>query len=217
VAQEIRSMGRRAEILVGDLSDINTPVRIVNEAYNRMGRLDVLVNNAGITIRKPFLEMDLERLEQCYKVDFLASYLCAQRTAQLMVQSGTKGSIVNITSVHQERSNDGDTIYGPMKAALSRATESMAFELASYGIRVNAVAPGMTALEENKQRSQEFIEKVGKFIPAGRPGNIWDVARAVTWLASDQADYITGITLRVDGGMNLPLMQALVDARQIFF
>jgi NAD(P)-dependent dehydrogenase (short-subunit alcohol dehydrogenase family) len=217
VAQEIRSMGRRAEILVGDLSDINTPVRIVNEAYNRMGRLDVLVNNAGITIRKPFLEMDLERLEQCYKVDFLASYLCAQRTAQLMVQSGTKGSIVNITSVHQERSNDGDTIYGPMKAALSRATESMAFELAPYGIRVNAVAPGMTILEESKQRSQEFVEKVGKFIPAGRPGNIWDVARAVTWLASDQSDYITGITLRVDGGMNLPLMQALVDGRQIFF
>jgi glucose 1-dehydrogenase len=216
-AQEIRDMGRRVGVLQGDLSDKDTAGRIVNEAYDRMGRLDVLINNAGITIRKPFLEMDLETLELCYRVDFLSAYLCAQRAAQIMVDNGTKGSIINITSVHQERTNDGDTIYGPMKAALSRATESMAFELAPYGIRVNAVAPGMTLLEESGQRSKEFIEKVGKFIPAGRAGTIWDVARAVVWLASDQADYITGITLRVDGGMNLPLIQALVDGKQVFF
>jgi len=217
IAQEIMKIGRIAEVLIGDLSDIDVPTRIVDEAYKRMGRLDVLVNNAGITIRKPFIEMDLERLEQCYKVDFRAAYLCAQRAAQYMIKDGTKGSIINITSVHQERTNDGDTIYGPMKAALARATESMAYELAPYGIRVNAVAPGMTLLEENKERRKEYREAVEKFIPIRRAGNVTDVAQAVSWLASEQAGYITGITLRVDGGMNLPMMQAVIEGQQTFF
>ena len=171
VAQEIRNIGRKEEILAGELSDKETPVRIVNETYERMGRLDVLVNNAGITVRKPFLEMELERLEQCYRVDFLAAYLCAQRAAQRMVETGTKGVIINFTSVHQERTNDG---------------------------------------------WQEHAETIQKAIPAGRAGNVEDVARAVAFLASDQAEYITGITLRVDGGMNLPMMRALLEGRQIF-
>ena len=217
VAQEIRNLGRRAEILAGDLSDKETPARIVNETYERMGRLDVLVNNAGITVRKPFLEMELERLEQCYRVDFLAAYLCAQQAARRMMETGTKGAVINITSVHQERTNDGDTIYGSMKAALARATESMAYELAPYGIRVNAVAPGLTLLEENRGSNwQERAETIQQAIPAGRAGNVEDVARAVAFLASDQAEYITGITLRVDGGMNLPMMRALLEGRQIF-
>lgn len=216
VAEEIRKLGRRVEILVGDLSDVDVPARIVDEAYQRMGRLDVLVNNAGITVMKPFIEMDLERLEQCYKVDFRAPYLCAQRAAQLMIKDGTRGSIINITSVHQERTNDKDTIYGSMKAALARATEGMALELAPYGIRVNAVAPGLTILEEPKGERKAFVELVQKSIPMRRVGYVQDVARAVVWLASDQADYVTGITLRVDGGLNLPMMQALLEGRQTF-
>ncbi|HHY82564.1 MAG TPA: glucose 1-dehydrogenase [Clostridiales bacterium] len=218
VAQEISALGRRAEIVAGDLSDIETPVRIVNQAFDLMGRLDVLVNNAGVTIFRPFLEMDLERLQHCYKVDFLAAYLCAQRAAQLMVEHNIKGSIINITSVHYERTNDRDSIYGPMKAALSRATESMAYELAQYGIRVNAVAPGLTYLEENKDYYNESrLASIKNAIPSGRVGTVQDMAKAVAWLASDEADYITGITLRVDGGMNLIMTRALHDGRQIFF
>ena len=216
VAEAIRKLGRRAEILVGDLSDVEIPARIVEEAWQLMGKIDVLVNNAGIVPMKPFIEMDLESLEQCYKVDFRAPYLCAQRAAQLMIKEGIKGSIINITSVHQERTNDRDTIYGSMKAALARATEAMALELAPYGIRVNAVAPGLTLLEEPKGERKAFIELIQKSIPLRRPGHIEDVARAVGWLASEEADYVTGITLRVDGGLNLPMMQALLEGRQTY-
>lgn len=216
VAEEIRKLGRRAEIIVGDLSDVEVPARIVDEAWQLMGKLDVLVNNAGITIMRPFIEMDLERLEQCYKVDFRAPYLCAQRAAQLMIKEGIRGSIINITSVHYERTNDKDTIYGSMKAALGRATEGMALELAPYGIRVNAVAPGLTLLEEPKGERKAFIELIQKSIPMRRPGCIQDVAKAVVWLASEEADYVTGITLRVDGGLNLPMMQALLEGRQTY-
>lgn len=216
LADEIRRLGRRTEILVGDLSDVEVPARIVEEAWQLMGKIDVLVNNAGITVMRPFIEMDLERLEQCYKVDFRAPYLCAQRAAQLMIKEGIKGSIINITSVHQERTNDKDTIYGSMKAALARATEAMALELAPYGIRVNAVAPGMTLLEEPKGDRKAFVELVQKSIPLRRPGHIEDVAKAVVWLASDEADYVTGISLRVDGGLNLPMMQALLEGRQTY-
>jgi NAD(P)-dependent dehydrogenase (short-subunit alcohol dehydrogenase family) len=103
-----------------------------------------------------------------------------------------------------------------MKAALARATEGMALELAPYGIRVNAVAPGLTILEEPKGERKAFVELVQKSIPMRRVGYVQDVARAVVWLASDQADYVTGITLRVDGGLNLPMMQALLEGRQTF-
>ena len=216
-ARKIRDLGRKAEILTGDLSDRETPFRIINETCDRMGRLDVLVNNAGITIHKPFLEMGLEELEQCWKVDFLAAYLCAQQAARKMVEAGIKGVILNITSVHQERTNDGDTVYGPMKAALARTTESMAYELAPYGIRVNAVAPGMTLLEETKGLHwRQTAESVQSAIPLGRAGSVKDIAQSVAFLASDQAQYITGITLRVDGGMNLPMMRALANGQQVF-
>ena len=216
LAREIQALGRKAEILAGDPSDVNVPVRIIDEAFEKMGRLDVLVNNAGITIFKPFLEMDLEQLELCYKVDFRAAFLCAQRVAQLMVETGTRGSIINITSVHQERTNDRDTVYGPMKAALARATESMAYELAPYGIRVNAVAPGMTLNREPEGRRKAYVATVQQSIPLRRAGRVEDVAKAVVWLASDEADYVTGITLRVDGGLNLPMMQALIEGCQTF-
>ena len=218
VAKEIRDLGRRAEIFWGDLSDSSTPYRIVNETFERMGRLDVLVNNAGVTIFRSFLEMKMEELDNCYKVDFLAAYLCAQRAAQLMVETGTRGAIINITSVHQERNNHGDSIYGSMKAALSRATQSMAYELAPHGIRVNAVEPGLIQIREYMNpKNAGFYDQVKEAIPAGRVGQPADIAKATAWLVSEQADYITGITLRVDGGMNLPLSQAMVDGRLVFF
>ena len=155
-------------------------------------------------------------MEQCYKVDFRAAYLCAQRAAQLMVKTGTRGSIINITSVHQERTNDRDTIYGAMKAALARSTESMAYELAPNGIRVNAVAPGLTITRELEGDRKAFVDLIQQSIPIRRVARSEDVAKAVVWLASEEAAYVTGITLRVDGGMNLPMMQALLEGRQTF-
>lgn len=217
IEQQVRQSGRRVSVLIGDLMDKDVPAQLVDDAFAQMGRLDVVVNNAGITIFQPFQTTTFDQLTRVYQTDFLAPYLCAQRAAQVMIQNGTKGSIVNIASVHHERANDGDSVYGPMKAALVRATESMAYELAPYGIRVNAVSPGLTLRAEPTGEYAKRVEQVEACIPLRRAGRVFDVAKAVAWLASDEAEYITGANLRVDGGMNLPLTRALVDGRQVFF
>ncbi|HBM81640.1 MAG: SDR family oxidoreductase [Clostridiales bacterium] len=216
LAGQIMQMGRKAQIVTGDLTCEDVPYKVVDDAYKTMGRLDVLVNNAGATISGPFLQMPFEELERCYKLDFRAAYLCAQRAARLMVDTGTKGSIINITSVHQERVNDRDSVYSSMKSALARATESMAYELAPYGIRVNAVEPGRIQLVEPEGKRKAFVEGTDKSIPLRRSGRPVDVAKGVVWLASCDADYITGATLRIDGGLNIPMMRALYDGKQYF-
>lgn len=216
-ANEIRAFGQGVEVLTGDLMEDSVPARLVDETFKRVGRLDVLVNNAGITIFEPLESMSFEQFNSGFKTDFQAPYLCAQRAAQLMKESGINGNIVNITSVHQERTNDGDSIYGPMKAALARATESMAYELAPFGIRVNAVAPGLTLARDPTGDFKKRIDQIEQHIPLRRTGRVADIAKAVAWLVSEEASYITGITLRVDGGMNLPMTRAIVDGRQVFF
>lgn len=216
-ANEIQTIGGGLEVLIGDLLEENVPSRLVDETFEKMGRLDVLVNNAGITIFQSFEGMPFEQFNRGFKTDFQAPYLCAQRAAQRMRENQINGSIVNITSVHQERTNDGDSIYGPMKAALARATESMAYELAPFGIRVNAVAPGLTLARNPTGDFKKRIDQIERYIPLRRTGRASDIAKAVAWLVSDEASYITGITLRVDGGMNLPMAQAIVDGRQTFF
>ena len=217
LADDILSLGRRVEVLVGDLTKEDVPSRLIEEAIESMGQLDVLVNNAGITIFQPFLNLTESQFEQAFRTDFRAPYFCAQKVAQWMANHQVKGSIINITSVHYERVNHADSIYGAMKSALSRLTESMAYELAPQGIRVNAVAPGLILLNEPKEEQIQTIHDIEQQIPLRRAGRPEDVAKAVAWLAGDDASYVTGITLRVDGGMNLPMMQALSNNKLIFF
>jgi glucose 1-dehydrogenase len=112
------------------------------------------------------------------------------------------GSIIHITSTRAHRAYPYDSIYGSMKAALTRASETMALEFAPYGIRVNCVAPGAIARETNTEHGN----KLGKKIPLGRMGTPADIGNAVAWLCSDEASYITGTTLRVDGGLIIPGM-----------
>lgn len=216
-ASEISELGQRAEVLIGDLTHDDVPARLIGQTIEKAGRLDVLVNNAGVSIFESFDKMPRETFDSVLRTNFRAPYLCAQRAAQYMKEKGIKGNIVNITSVHQERTNDGDSIYGTTKAALARATESMAYELAPHGIRVNAVAPGLTLAKEPTGEHKKRIQQIEASIPLRRTGRVSDIAKAVAWLISKEASYITGITLRVDGGMNLPMTRALVDGRQEFF
>lgn len=217
VADRVEQGGGRAVLLEGDLTQDGVPARVVDAAAEAFGRLDALVNNAGVTVLGTVLEIGQDAIDHSYRINFLAPYLCAQRAAQVMTKQGTAGAIVQITSVHQERATDRDSVYGAMKAALARVTESMAYELAPYGIRVNAVAPGRIQTPEYKARMVPAQEDaISAAIPLGRSGSAEDVAEAVSWLLSGAASYVTGITLRVDGGLNLPMRRALIDGQPRF-
>jgi NAD(P)-dependent dehydrogenase (short-subunit alcohol dehydrogenase family) len=178
---------------VGDLADPAVPARLVEETIAALGRLDVLVNNAGITVSRPALELTAEDFDSIFSIDVRGAFLCAQAAARAMRERG--GVIVNITSVHEHVPRPGYALYAPAKAALGMVTRSLALELAP-AIRVVSVAPGAIETERNVEADQLHPE-----IPLGRSGTPEEVAACVAWLASDEARYITGASYLVDGGM----------------
>jgi NAD(P)-dependent dehydrogenase (short-subunit alcohol dehydrogenase family) len=191
VAKELRALGDVHEVS-GDLTDAEVPVRLVREVAQHFGRLDVLVNNAGLSTAKPALELTVDDFDQTFDVDVRAAFLASQEAARRMTDGGV---IVNITSVHERVPRPGFAVYAPAKAALAMLTRSLALELAPK-VRVVAVAPGAIATQRNEEADELSPE-----IPLGRPGTPEEVAAAVAWLVSDEASYVTGATLLVDGGM----------------
>jgi glucose 1-dehydrogenase len=204
VAQKIRKeFGRRCLVIKGDLSESDTAERFWKEAADTYGPIHVLVNNAAVFRFGEILEMKREDILQVLKVNFLSPILLIRQAASGMIAQEISGTIINITSTRAQRAYPKDTIYGSMKAAMTRATEAMALEFGPYGIRINCVAPGVI---DSRGTKPEFYRKLGSKIPLGREGKPEDVARAVAWLCSEEASYITGTTIRVDGGLILPGM-----------
>ncbi len=186
-------------------------------AVERLGGLDLLVNNAGLTIFEPLQEISEENLDLLINLDFRNYILLMREASRYMIENGIRGSIVNITSSRGERAYPGDGIYGGLKAGLNRAIQSFALDVSAHGIRINNVAPGAIRIrteEELKGSDQAYLsgfwDELGERIALGRSGLPNDIAEAVVFLASDRASYITGVTLRVDGGLILPGMPELL-------
>lgn len=169
------------------------------------GAIDLLVNNAGIEMPHPLVDMPLEDWRRVLDVNLTGAFLCAREAARGMIDTGSAGTIVNISSVHEQIPWRRFSHYCASKGGMKLFAQSIAHELAEHGIRVVNVAPGAieTPINAPVLADPAQREAVEDEIPLGRWGEVEDVARAVAWLASDDAGYVTGTTLFVDGGMTL--------------
>ncbi|MCQ4088701.1 SDR family NAD(P)-dependent oxidoreductase [Saccharibacillus sp. JS10] len=204
MTKEIKHIyGAEPFAIQSDLTQPGEPERVAKEVLAHFGKIDLLVNNAGQSTMKPLVELEEEEISWMIDLDYKAPILLSKFVAKSMIERNIKGNIQFITSSRGERAYPGDSIYGGMKAALIRSCGSLALEWAPHGIRTNCIAPGATV---NNLDQDANTEPLGRKIPLGRLGTPSDIGEAVAWLASDHAAYITGINLRIDGGLILPGM-----------
>ena len=206
-AEEVKALGRRAEVRRLDLTDPPAAAGVIDELADALGGLDVLVNNAGTGITEPFLEMELESWSEVLAVDLTGPMLCAQRAARRMVDAGGGGRIINVTSVHEHVPLEGSSAYCAAKGGLGLLTKVMALELAEHGILVNAVAPGEISTPMTGQHDVDPQSEDRPGIPLGRPGHSREIAAAIVHLASPEASYTTGASFVIDGGLLLMAAQ----------
>lgn len=212
-ARELKNMGADVWYAQSDMSEPGNGEAFFDAAAERLGGLDLLVNNAGVTVFQSILDLTEEDTRKLINLDLLNYLMLSSKAARYMKEHGVKGNIINITSSRAQRAYPEDCVYGGVKAAINRASQSMALDLAPYGIRVNCVAPGAVCIRTPEEIKKEgrtdlegFWEELGARIPMGRNGTPEDIGNAVVFLASENASYITGEVLRVDGGLILPGM-----------
>jgi NAD(P)-dependent dehydrogenase (short-subunit alcohol dehydrogenase family) len=204
VANQVRGCGRRAILVKADIARIEQVRSTVSAAQDALGPIDVLVNNAGVFPRVPFLEMTESDWDYVLDVNLKGSCFCAQSVAKAMVSAGRPGVIINLTSGAAFRSSPRGVHYVASKGGVLSMTRAMALELAPYRIRVNAIAPGLTDTAQPRYGSSEAeLADMARAIPLGRMARPEDIARAAIFLASDSAGFVTGQTLHVNGGSYL--------------
>lgn len=204
-AHIIECLGRKAIVFQADLRDLDKMNEMYDKLFMEFGSIDVLVNNAGITKYKPFLEVTDEFFMNLFYNNCRHYYFGTQRAAKNMIEHGIKGRVVNVTSVQQEILLPEASVYGSLKACLMKMTKHMALELALYGIRVNAIAPGAIKVNNNPitEREKQFAART----PISRLGNPEDIAPAIVYLADpEKSTFVTGIFIMVDGGQYLPCL-----------
>ena len=218
VAEQIReTYHTRCLIYQAALQEKGAGKALFDRAVADLGGLDLLVNNAGLTIFESLQEFKEDTLDLLINLDFKNYILMMREAANYMIASGTKGNIINITSSRGEQSYPEDGLYGGLKAGLNRAICSFALDVSQYGIRINNVAPGAIRIRTREELIEggnvamaDFWDELGNRIALGRSGLPEDIGHAVAFLASDKASYITGTTLRVDGGLILPGMPEMI-------
>jgi 3-oxoacyl-[acyl-carrier protein] reductase len=200
VAAEIESKGGQAAVFRLDVSNEDEVKAVARAAIARFGKIDVLVNNAGVTRDTLLMRMKRSDWDSVIQTNLNGPFFCTQAVISSMLKQRW-GRIINITSIFGQTGQAGQTNYSASKAGLIGFTMAMAREVASRSITVNAVAPGYIETAMTEALPSELKTKVNEMIPLGRPGSDMDIAHAVRFLASEEAGYITGHVLKVNGGM----------------
>ncbi len=198
-AEAIRSAGGRAVVIGGDLRSVAECRRVVDEAAAALGGLDILVNNAGVTRARPFLDFPEEVYDELFDLNMGSTFFCSQQAARYMAEQGG-GTILNITSIHGAAGFPRHAAYAATKGAIIAFTRSLAIELAPLRIRVNAIGPGLIEVPRYFQIPGYTTELGNSLVPWGRVGRPEDVGKAAVFLVSDDAEFVTGQVLFVDGG-----------------
>jgi NAD(P)-dependent dehydrogenase (short-subunit alcohol dehydrogenase family) len=202
-ANEIRRLGRRSLALKADTSRISDVDSMVKQVVADFGTIDILVNNAAIDIPGPFLEITDEAWDRVMSINLKGYFLMARAASRIMVQH-KKGNIISMASQYAFRTDPNMGLYSIAKAGVAMLTRVMARELGGYGIRANAIAPGLVKTEFNEIRwgSEAFMSKYIPTVPLGRIGDVSDVVGAALFLASPASSYVSGHVLIIDGGRN---------------
>jgi 3-oxoacyl-[acyl-carrier protein] reductase len=213
---EAEKLGVKAKAFQANFAELDPVLKLADDAGEFLGRIDVLVNNAGITVNKPFLKTEPAIFEKLYNVNVRAGYFLSQRVAPAMIEAGG-GAICNLTSIHGFQGAPEHTVYAGTKGAIIAQTRTMAVELAHKGVRVNAIAPGWVTVDNYFSAIDGFSlesakEAAKSALPAGRYGNPIDVAKLCVFLCSDEASFIIGQTIVIDGGTHA-LMSLISDFR----
>jgi NAD(P)-dependent dehydrogenase (short-subunit alcohol dehydrogenase family) len=204
VVQEVRGAGRRAVLVQADVARASGIDALVSQVVGELGGLDVLVNNAGVYPRVPFLEMRERDWDLVLDVNLKGGFFCAQAAARAMIAARRRGSVINMASQAIRGAVRG-VHYSASKGGVVAMTRAMALELAPHGIRVNAIAPGLTDTAQPRYgNTEDELAVMASAVPLGHMAQPEDIARVAVFLASEDAGHMTGQTVHVNGGSFMP-------------
>jgi NAD(P)-dependent dehydrogenase (short-subunit alcohol dehydrogenase family) len=204
LAEQVRTMGGSAYVYQADLSDPKQVIALAEEAWGELGRIDFLINNAGVSYKKLFLDTTREDIDLFMDTNFRGTFFLTQAIARRMVEAGVQGAIYSVTSVNGIRPGVGQSAYGASKSALDTLMKGVALELAPHGIRVNTIAAGAieTDMTLEARRDQILFQEINDGIPMGRFGRPEEIASVIVSLLLS-GSYLTGETITIDGGLLL--------------
>jgi len=205
VRQTIEGNKGKAIVIQADVSQYQQAMGLIQQTVEQFRRLDIMVNNAGMEIHSPFVDVTEEQFDRVVGVDLKGAFFCAQAAAREMVKSKTAGRIINISSVHEDIAMPNNAPYCCSKGGIRMMTRTICLELAPYHITVNNIAPGAirTPIDKDVESNPQEMAALRKEIPLARMGQPEEIAKLAVFLASDAAAYVTGSTYVMDGGLSV--------------